>query len=208
MQNTKFCKTVIDNNLHLTNWKRKFGCKCQYKHIVDWCGCSPNDFKLEDLSKILSTDDKPYFFARKFEAVINQEIVNHVERFINTINNYEFTTLNKYWQNDFHQLDRYESVKDDGRLSTYYILANLARKRIAFMCEKSFETSDSYEIVDTINIKQVNLYFENDIFNGLLVMFNESGDASLTYEVFVRPINYFQLKHFSGPSKRLISAQV
>ena len=31
----------------MTNWNRARGCKCQYKHIVDWCGCSPNDFSVE-----------------------------------------------------------------------------------------------------------------------------------------------------------------
>ena len=40
----RFCRSYINNNLHLTNWKRKLGCKCQYKAVVDWCGCSPNDF--------------------------------------------------------------------------------------------------------------------------------------------------------------------
>lgn len=42
---------MVDNNLRLTNWNRKLGCKCQYKHIVDWCGCSPNDFKPSDLPR-------------------------------------------------------------------------------------------------------------------------------------------------------------
>ena len=28
------------------------GCRCQYKHIVDWCGCSPNDFKPEDMPRL------------------------------------------------------------------------------------------------------------------------------------------------------------
>lgn len=48
LRNSHFCHTYIDNNLHVTNWKRKLGCKCQYKHVVDWCGCSPNDFRPED----------------------------------------------------------------------------------------------------------------------------------------------------------------
>lgn len=38
LRNSEFCHTFIDNNLHVTNWKRKLGCKCQYKNIVDWCG--------------------------------------------------------------------------------------------------------------------------------------------------------------------------
>ena len=36
LRNSEYCQTYIDNNLHLTNWKRKQGCKCQYKAIVDW----------------------------------------------------------------------------------------------------------------------------------------------------------------------------
>lgn len=31
IRNSVFCNTYIDNNLHITNWKRKMGCKCQYK---------------------------------------------------------------------------------------------------------------------------------------------------------------------------------
>ncbi|XP_045766664.1 LOW QUALITY PROTEIN: xylosyltransferase oxt [Maniola jurtina] len=52
LRNSRFCNTYVDNNLHVTNWKRKLGCKCQYKHVVDWCGCSPNDFRTEDWPRI------------------------------------------------------------------------------------------------------------------------------------------------------------
>ena len=51
LENSVHCETMVDNNLRLTNWNRKLGCKCQYKHIVDWCGCSPNDFKPSDLPR-------------------------------------------------------------------------------------------------------------------------------------------------------------
>lgn len=51
LENSALCGSMVDNNLRLTNWNRKLGCKCQYKHIVDWCGCSPNDFKPSDLSR-------------------------------------------------------------------------------------------------------------------------------------------------------------
>lgn len=50
--NSRMCDSLVDNNLRVTNWNRKLGCKCQYKHIVDWCGCSPNDFKPQDLIRI------------------------------------------------------------------------------------------------------------------------------------------------------------
>jgi len=47
---------MVDNNLRITNWNRKLGCKCQYKHIVDWCGCSPNDFKPADFHRFQVTE--------------------------------------------------------------------------------------------------------------------------------------------------------
>ncbi|CAH1398513.1 unnamed protein product [Nezara viridula] len=52
LRNSPFCRTYVDNNLHVTNWRRHLGCKCQYKHIVDWCGCSPNNFRLEDWGRL------------------------------------------------------------------------------------------------------------------------------------------------------------
>lgn len=58
--NSHMCDTLVDNNLRVTNWNRKLGCKCQYKHIVDWCGCSPNDFKPADLIRIQVSGVKVY----------------------------------------------------------------------------------------------------------------------------------------------------
>lgn len=53
VQNSAYCTTVVNNNLHMTNWRRSQGCKCQYRHIVDWCGCSPNVFLLNDYTRLL-----------------------------------------------------------------------------------------------------------------------------------------------------------
>lgn len=52
LENSLACESLVDNNLRVTNWNRKLGCKCQYKHIVDWCGCSPNDFKPQDFLRL------------------------------------------------------------------------------------------------------------------------------------------------------------
>ena len=46
------CQSFVKTNLRVTNWNRKLGCRCQYKHIVDWCGCSPNDFLAQDLNRL------------------------------------------------------------------------------------------------------------------------------------------------------------
>lgn len=120
LRNSKFCNTYIDNNLHVTNWKRKLGCKCQYKHIVDWCGCSPNDFRPEDWSRIQNTLEKQLYFARKFEAIVNQEIILQLELWLNGKNlekqDQFVQNLYGYWQNIYHFKD-FVLNSDDGLLT-------------------------------------------------------------------------------------------
>lgn len=62
------CDSLVDNNLRVTNWNRKLGCKCQYKHIVDWCGCSPNDFKPQDLIRIQVCEPGGYQVLYSFQS--------------------------------------------------------------------------------------------------------------------------------------------
>ena len=52
LRNGPMCDTLVRSNLRITNWNRKLGCRCQYKHIVDWCGCSPNNFLDKDFGKL------------------------------------------------------------------------------------------------------------------------------------------------------------
>ena len=60
VQNTEHCESFVDNNMRMTNWNRARGCKCQYKHIVDWCGCSPNDFMLKG-KNVFPFEKKPLY---------------------------------------------------------------------------------------------------------------------------------------------------
>ena len=50
--NGPMCETYVKTNLRVTNWNRKLGCRCQYKDVVDWCGCSPNDYVASDIDKL------------------------------------------------------------------------------------------------------------------------------------------------------------
>ncbi|KAK9882577.1 hypothetical protein WA026_022203 [Henosepilachna vigintioctopunctata] len=107
LRNSIFCDTYVDNNLHVTNWKRKLGCKCQYKHVVDWCGCSPNDFKPEDWPRILGTETRQLFFARKFEPIISQSIIYQLELWLLEIDKPRtpVKSLNSYWQSIYNHQD-------------------------------------------------------------------------------------------------------
>ena len=98
LKNSRFCSTYNNNNLRSTNWKRAIGCQCQHKNVVDWCGCSPNVFKIQDWPKILKTQKRDQFFARKFDATIDMSVMNAIDDLI-------FGTepkSTKFWLNIWH----------------------------------------------------------------------------------------------------------
>lgn len=77
--------------------------------MVDWCGCSPNDFTPGDAAKLNGTLAQDIFFARKFEPVVSQEVLNLVD---STLLQGEFDPEEAqenghlwYWQNLYHHLD-------------------------------------------------------------------------------------------------------
>lgn len=154
LKNSKFCHTYVDNNLHVTNWKRRLGCKCQYKHIVDWCGCSPNDFLPEDWLRIQNTETRQIFFARKFEPVINQAVVLQLEQWLYNSNyNRNVANINSYWQSVYHYLDLTPSV-DDSLLTVAQSVARITTKSLLSTCVlaldkileiTSFHSDDLYQ---------------------------------------------------------------
>ncbi|UYV63355.1 XYLT2, partial [Cordylochernes scorpioides] len=196
LHNSRFCHSVTDNNLHVTNWKRKQGCRCQYKHIVDWCGCSPNDFTTEDWPKLQATLDKPFYFGRKFEPIINQAILNKLEHWITGKKSTQgelyvlpWCPVESYWQNEFHHEDQKTDV-DAAYLTAYQSLARLAAQHLA--CP----TSSS-------KLLEVTLYNHHDKFQGLLVMHRLN--SSHHVESFFRPVPHFRK---SQVSSRLLGLQI
>jgi len=96
--------------LHLTNWRRDRGCKCQHKKVVDWCGCSPNDLLPQDWNRINNTFKKEIFFGRKFEPSISLSILDMVDQWIQDGDAQEQQQQQqqpsrRYWQNIYHHLD-------------------------------------------------------------------------------------------------------
>ncbi|XP_025163648.1 xylosyltransferase oxt isoform X3 [Harpegnathos saltator] len=171
LRNSRFCSTYIDNNLHVTNWKRKLGCKCQYKAVVDWCGCSPNDFKLEDFNRIRNTADRNLFFARKFEPIIDQRIVNKVEEWLypdRTNRTIKAGGYDMYWQSLYHHADL-SPHPDDALLTLSYSLARLVFQKL------KMNYKDIYLLENTA-------YFREDRFTGILIL-AENNDKSFSTSV-------------------------
>nr|XP_040133243.1 xylosyltransferase 1 isoform X1 [Ictidomys tridecemlineatus] len=192
LENSPHCDTMVDNNLRVTNWNRKLGCKCQYKHIVDWCGCSPNDFKPQDFHRFQQTA-RPTFFARKFEAVVNQEIIGQLDYYL--YGNYPAGTpgLRAYWENVYEEPDGVHSLSDVA-LSLYHAFARLGLRRAEGSLHTDGENSCRYYPMG--HPASVHLYFLADRFQGFLVKHHATNLAVSkleTLETWVMPKKVFKI---------------
>ncbi|XP_028355878.1 xylosyltransferase 1 isoform X2 [Physeter macrocephalus] len=192
LENSPHCDTMVDNNLRITNWNRKLGCKCQYKHIVDWCGCSPNDFKPQDFHRFQQTA-RPTFFARKFEAVVNQEIIGQLDYYL--YGNYPAGTpgLRSYWENVYDEPDGIHSLSDV-TLTLYHSFSRLGLRRAELLLHDAGENSCRYYPMG--HPASVHLYFLADRFQGFLIKHHATNLAVSkleTLETWVMPKKVFKI---------------
>ncbi|KAM9391898.1 xylosyltransferase 1-like [Pholidichthys leucotaenia] len=209
LENSIHCETMVDNNLRLTNWNRKLGCKCQYKHIVDWCGCSPNDFKPSDLPRFQQAS-RPTFFARKFEATVSQEIVSQLDTYL--FGAYPSGTAGHqtYWENIYEQeTDGLDSLPD-AALSHYHAFARMGLSRAASSLQ-GHPNDNSCRYVGMNHPSSVHVYFLLDQFQGYLVRHVATNRASTqleTLETWVTHKDHFTLASPPHATNRLQHIQV
>ncbi|XP_054634076.1 xylosyltransferase 1 [Dunckerocampus dactyliophorus] len=192
LENSAHCESMVDNNLRITNWNRKLGCKCQYKHIVDWCGCSPNDFKPVDFHRFQQTV-RPTFFARKFEASVNQEIVNHLDAYLFGPFPPGTPGLNSYWENVYDEPDGVASLSDT-QLTYYHSFSRLGLARAAASLQGN-PMDHSCRYFPMGHPVSVHLYFQSDQFQGYLVRHHATNLATSkleTMETWVAPKKNFK----------------
>ncbi|XP_068581876.1 xylosyltransferase 1 [Cebidichthys violaceus] len=209
LENSAHCETMVDNNLRLTNWNRKLGCKCQYKHIVDWCGCSPNDFKPSDLPRFQQAS-RPTFFARKFEASVSQEIINQLDSYL--FGSYASGTpgLHAYWENIYEQETDGLASLSDSMLSHHHAFARMGLLRAASSLQ-GHPNDNSCRFTAMNHPVSVHLYFLSDQFQGYLVRHFATNQASTqpeSLETWVTPKDHFTLASPAHPTNRLQHVQV
>ncbi|XP_060945302.1 xylosyltransferase 2 isoform X2 [Limanda limanda] len=161
--NSHMCDSLVDNNLRVTNWNRKLGCKCQYKHIVDWCGCSPNDFKPQDLIRIQQLT-RPTFFARKFESSVNQEAIDILDTHLYGQYAPGTIAIKAYWESVFEQSDSVGSLRDVA-LTAYTSFFRLGLKNLA-TAQSNVESCRFEPVGYPLS---VHVYFYDDRFQGYVV---------------------------------------
>ena len=158
LRNSEYCSTVVNNNLKATNWNRRKGCKCQQRQVVDWCGCAPNVFRASHASRLISTQTRPLFFARKFEHVGDSYIIHYVERRFITDqggSSLEGSYEQFYPHNTFHHA--HDGPLDPVILHLYNSLASEAWNWLRLNCDQQVDT--------TLFLLQSNVLFKNSKFD-------------------------------------------
>ncbi|XP_065659775.1 xylosyltransferase 1 isoform X2 [Hydra vulgaris] len=181
LRNSPHCETYAKGNLRLTNWKRKLGCRCQYKHIVDWCGCSPNDYKTEDFVRLKGQTIN--HFARKFEPIINQEIINMLDQWLYG-ELHDLKALNSYWEN------LYDEKTDK---VAHFDIPITFLQSFARIASKSLSESSNCRYTPIWKAKEATLYNLNDKLDGVLTIF----DVKVVSNVIKR--DFLSLEAFFKP---------
>ena len=152
------------------------------KAIVDWCGCSPNDFLPEDKEKLNKTarrDD--IFFARKFEPVISQQSVDFLDGWITRgdpdADLGDVPGWRSYWQSVHHHLDRSPAPRPEV-VSLGTVLAQL-----------TLDTSQVLPKGSKVKeLREVTIYKREDVFRGVLIRFVvDDLDVLLESHLEIRP---------------------
>ncbi|XP_039284887.1 xylosyltransferase oxt [Nilaparvata lugens] len=207
LRNSALCASYTDNNLHVTNWKRRLGCKCQYKHVVDWCGCSPNNFKMDDWPRIQATEGRPLFFARKFEPIISQAAILQLEEWLYGPYPRNVSNVASYWQSVWHSAD-ISPPFDDTVGTLAHSLARLATRTMAQL--------DGTCAYSPTRLLEVTNYMDNDYYKGSLIRYEvewgggkggskggKGDNVTLQLETWLRPDEHFALLSKVGPAFRI-----
>ncbi|VDP11875.1 unnamed protein product [Soboliphyme baturini] len=205
--NSQFCNTMSNINLKLTNWLRSRGCKCQYKDVVDWCGCSPNVFLVQDFWKLSPAvaRQRLFFFARKFDSVIDTAIITKVEQGV--LNSREYEAPKYQWINYFHHVDRKPS-----KLSTLVFMQQVAQNATSALLTS---INDANLTCKVDKLLELNTFYLLTKLKGLLLLFSvvcngEVADEPLTWisEAYVEPQYHSQVFPTDNLGRKLESVQV
>lgn len=159
--NSEYCSKISNNNLKITNWNRKKGCNCQHKNIVDWCGCSPSIYRIEDWNKLKKVrGNKELFFARKFDCKISSKIIKLIDStFLEKSTNVSTIVDSRYWESIW--TDRYDPISNVTNLASFMALSwHLG----------SNETI--YEDLESLLPVSFDSYFNDDQFIGWVLNFS------------------------------------
>ncbi|XP_063315020.1 xylosyltransferase 2 isoform X1 [Pelobates fuscus] len=202
LENSPACGSLVDNNLRVTNWNRKLGCRCQYKHIVDWCGCSPNDFKPQDIARLQQLS-RPTFFARKFESSVNQEVLDILDAHLFGEPPPETPGLKGYWENIYSSVEGMGGISDVD-MTAYSSFIRMALHELQGPEKVKRWTACRFSPSGFPSNSE--LYFYDDHFQGYLIM--QEVQSGETLEIWMMPRGTLKVADQRGVTNRIQSLEV
>ncbi|CAF3656877.1 unnamed protein product [Adineta steineri] len=180
LSNSIYCDTYIRNNLRRVHWNRQRGCKCQHKHVVDWCGCSPLVYRSIDKTILNDTIDKPIFFARKFDASIDETIIDWLDE---KISRRDLSNSALYLQNIYHFND------DTNNLTNVLKLIDLYARTL--LIDYQQYRRDCFRD-DKFHLEQIHFIFQLSIFQGYSLQYKFNDGEQ--FELFIK-LNSLTAQH-------------
>ncbi|XP_053309306.1 xylosyltransferase 2 [Spea bombifrons] len=202
LENSPACDTLVDNNLRVTNWNRKLGCRCQYKHIVDWCGCSPNDFKPQDIVRLQQLS-RPTFFARKFESSVNQDVLDVLDAHLFGEPPPGTPGLKAYWENVYSSVEGLEGISDV-IMTAYLSFTRLALHELQDPKQEQRWTACKFFASGFPSSAEI--YFYDDRFQGYLI--TQKMESGETLEIWMMPQGTLILAEQHGATSRIQNVEV
>ena len=193
--NSPFCDRILSARLRHVNFQKKSGRACDCKRI-DWCGCSPNFFRSEDFVtntrniELLFANNLT-FFARKFDPVFNQRVINALDTFVHA----KKQTKKSKKAEEFFWMNVYASDSDGHagwtRLSFSYRLAftlfymHASTKHLTTHLTTAMRSQQSEQFLfrgsnDTsvsTQLRSIHALFRRDTFAGFVLRFDVSNES-------------------------------
>ena len=154
------------------------------------------------------------FFARKFEAIVNQHIINEIDAYL--YGPYPATTpgLNSYWENAFHDEDDV-TQPSSARYTVYNSFMRQGQKQVLTKESGNQSESSNCPIPEHPLVREVFVYRKEDKFAGFIVQFKEAGSREIleelpVFEVLMTPVDHLEVKELanSDVQSRVIGLEV
>jgi protein xylosyltransferase len=139
------------------------------------------------------TESRLLFFGRKFEAIVNQGIINQLETWLYPSRfEINYPTIDKFWMSLYHHHDLSSPTKPDDPLITLGRSLSRIASRAYISPSKSFPSINS----SGVELLEMTAYNNDDTLEGILVKFSqtllESGEQ-LQMEVWFKSETFIEL---------------
>lgn len=157
-----------------------------------------------------------HFFARKFEAIVNQQVITDLDAHLYGSQLAETPGVNSYWENVFHDDDDV-TKPSSARYTVYNSFMSLGHKLMLKKEAGNQSESSTCPIPEHPILEEVTVYRQNDKFVGFVVTFGEVSprlaeeeEGSYMFEVLVSPVSHFKqtTKTNSDVQARVTSIEV